>query len=176
MTGTRGPKPKTAELRQLEGKPGQTGAISQRRIPPVVELAPKVDRHVVPQPPDDLPKEGRELWQKVLPWLTEVNAVQEIDLAAVKAMCVAWAQSERLRKVLDEQGYFTLGSMGQQIVHPALAAQNRASQMFLNYAQEFGMTIIARTRLGLMAVQAKSIQDEMDWTLGPSTRRFGDAT
>jgi P27 family predicted phage terminase small subunit len=100
-----------------------------------------------------------------------MNAVQLIDLPAIKAMCIAWEQAEKSRRVIDTQGYFTLGSMGQMIEHPALKAYNSASTLFLRYAQEFGLTTVARTRLGLLDVQRKSIQAEMDWTLGPSTRR-----
>jgi P27 family predicted phage terminase small subunit len=165
-----GPPPKLAEQRVLEGHEGHVSAVSHRHVPAVISLAPKIEKNRAPKPPPDLPKEGKELWDEVIPWLTEVNAVQLIDLPAVKAMCVAWAQAERLRKVLDEQGYFTLGSMGQQIVHPAFGAYQNASRLFLSHAQEFGMTTVARTRLGLMDVQRKSIAQEMDWTLGPSTR------
>jgi len=170
-----GPPPKLAEQRALEGHVGTISKVNHRPIPPVITLAPKIDKNHPVAPPDDIPKEAQELWNEVMPWLTEVNAVQVIDLPSVKSMCIAYAQAERLRKVLDEQGYFTLGSMGQQIVHPAFAAYQNASRLFLGYAQEFGMTTVARTRLGLMDVQKKSIQQEMDWTLGPSTRRYGSS-
>jgi len=46
-----------------------------------------------------------------------------------------------------------------------------AHDRYLRFAQDFGLTTMARTRLGLMDVQKKSIQQDMDWTLGPSTRK-----
>lgn len=169
--GRPGPAPKLAETRALEGGTGGNGVISHRAVPPVITLAPKLDATHIPEPPDDIPEEGKQLWRDVVPFLAEVNVVQEIDLPAVKAMCVAYAQMERARRVLDEQGYFALGSTGQMTEHPAKRIHDTSSALWLRYAQEFGLTTMARTRLGLLDVQRKSIQQEMDWTLGPSTRK-----
>jgi len=166
-----GPPPKLNELRAIEGGTARTGTLSHRPKPDVVLLAPRVEKHAMPEAPVDIPREGRELWETVVPWLVEQNAVQLIDLPAVKSMCIHYAQAEKLRRVLDEQGYFVLGSQGQMTEHPAMRQFNNCSAMFLRYAQEFGLTTVARTRLGLMDVQRRSIAQEMDWTLGPATRR-----
>lgn len=124
----------------------------------------------MPGPPDDMPEPGCQLWRDVLPWLVQVNVVQLIDLTMFTQMCRIYAQAEAARKVLDEQGFFSLGSSGQLAEHPAMKTLQVAQMMFLRHASEFGMTTMARTRLGLMDVQRKSIQQDMDWTLGPSTR------
>lgn len=165
MAGT----PKSSELRAIEGGSPRKGTVSHRPIPPVVEFSPKITR--VPDPPEELAEEGRALWRQVVPWLVEVNAVQQVDLPAIFAMCVSWQTAERARKVLDEQGWFILGSVGQMTAHPAVAIMQGAHDRFLRFAQDFGLTTTARTRLGLMDVQKKSIQQDMDWTLGPSTRK-----
>jgi P27 family predicted phage terminase small subunit len=133
-------------------------------------LSAKLDPTDLPEPPDDLPTEGVELWNDVLPWLVQVNVIQMIDLPTFTQMCRVYAQAERARKVLDEQGFFALGSGGQLAEHPAMRILQTAQMMFLRHAGEFGMTTMARTRLGLMDVQRRSIQHDMDWTLGPSTR------
>lgn len=169
-----GPPPKLSEIRQLEGGSPGKGSISKRQKPDVVTLAPRVEEHTIPDPPEDIPREGQELWQQVVPWLVAQNAIQVIDLPAVKSMCIHYAQMEKLRRVLDEDGYFVLGSSGQMTEHPGIRQFNNSSNMFLRYAQEFGLTTIARTRLGLMDVQRKSIASEMEWTLGPATRRIVD--
>lgn len=117
-----------------------------------------------------MPEEGVELWQRTMPWLVQVNVLQTIDLPAFEQMCRVYAQAERARKVLDENGYFALGAGGQIVEHPSMKILQTAQMMFLRHASEFGMTTMARTRLGLMDVQRKSIQQDLDWTLGPSTR------
>ena len=144
--------------------------INHRPLVEPVVLSAKLDRHNLPEPPEDMPDEGKELWWEVLPWLVEVNVIQTIDMPSFIQMCRVYAQAERARKVLDEQGYFALGSGGQLSEHPAIKILQTAQMMFLRHAGEFGMTTMARTRLGLMDVQRKSIQQDMEWTLGPSTR------
>jgi len=143
-------------------------------MPEPVVLSGKLDVLEMPEPPEDMPEEGKALWGRTLPWLVQVNVIQAIDLPVFESMCRAYAQGERLRKVIDEQGYFTLGAAGQIVEHPAVKAMQMAQMVFLRHAGEFGMTTMARTRLGLMDVQRRSIQQDMDWTLGPSTRAVGE--
>jgi P27 family predicted phage terminase small subunit len=133
-------------------------------------LSARLDALDLPQPPEDMPEEGVQLWEDVLPWLVQVNVIQAIDMAAFTQMCRIYSQAEKARKVLDEQGYFALGSGGQLSEHPAVKILQTAQMMFLRHAGEFGMTTMARTRLGLMDVQRRSIAQDMEWTLGPSTR------
>jgi P27 family predicted phage terminase small subunit len=162
-SGTRGPVGKPLELlAQTETRPG--------RIHDPVVLSAKLDPLHLPEPPEDMPEEGVTLWKRAIPWLVQVNVIQEIDLTAFEQMCRIYATAESARKVLDEQGYFALGSGGQITEHPAVKVWQTSQMMFLRHAGEFGMTTMARTRLGLMDVQRKSIQQDLDWTLGPSTR------
>jgi P27 family predicted phage terminase small subunit len=168
MPGARrppGPPPKPLETRALEGR-----SVSHMNHPKPVKLAPAVEAIDMREPPDDLPAEGKELWRTVMPWLVQANVVQLVDLPSVKTMCAHYAQMERARRVLDEDGYFVLGSMGQMTEHPSMRIFNNASDKFLRYAQEFGLTTIARTRMGLMEVQRASIAQEMNWTIGPGSR------
>lgn len=174
-SGTRGPVGAPAEIHALAaGGVGKKSPISHYPAAEPVVLAAKLDLLNLPQPPDDMPEEGCELWRDVLPWLVEVNVVQAIDLPAFCQMCRVYAQAETMRKVLDEQGSFSLGGGGHLTEHPAVKVLQTAQMMFLRHAGEFGMTTMARTRLGLMDVQRRSIQQDMDWTLGPSTRNTED--
>lgn len=150
---------------------GKRSPISHYPVAEPVLLSAKLDATNLPDPPADMPDEGVSLWHEVLPWLVQVNVIQTIDLAVFAQMCRVYAQAEAARKVLDEQGYFALGAGGQLSEHPAMKILQTAQMMFLRHAGEFGMTTMARTRLGLMDVQRRSIQQDMEWTLGPSTRR-----
>lgn len=127
-----------------------------------------------PEPPENLPEAGKELWRSAVPWLVEVNVLQEIDLPAFTGMCVTYAQAQLARKVLDEQGYFSLGMSGQLVEHPAVRTWQVSEMLFLRHAAEFGLTTMARTRLGLMDSQRRSIERDIDWEVGPSTREAGE--
>ena len=119
----------------MEGGTAGQGVVSHRPIPKVVEIAPQITN--APPAPDDLPDKGKELWDAVMPWLCEVNAVQEVDVPALKAMCHSWAQAEHAKEVLEVQGYFVLGSMGQMTAHPAVAIMQAAHDRYLRFAQDF---------------------------------------
>lgn len=153
---------------------GKRSPISHQPVIEPLVLSAKLDAANLPEPPADMPEAGVELWNDTLPWLVQVNVIQSIDLPTFTQMCRVYAQADALQKVLDAQGSFSLGHGGQLAEHPAVKGLQTAQMMFLRHASEFGMTTMARTRLGLMDVQRKSIQQDMDWTLGPSTRR-GDA-
>ena len=159
-------KSKPLELHAAEGRP----------VAEPVMLSARFDPLELPLPPADMPEEGKQLWQEVLPWLVQVNVIQTIDLPIFHQMCRVYATVLRNQKVLDEQGYFALGSGGQITDHPAVKVLQTAQMMFLRFAAEFGMTTMARTRLGLMDTQRRSIQQDMDWTLGPSTRNLEEAS
>ena len=173
--GTKGPTTRAPlELHAAAaGGVGNRSPISHYPVKEPVVLSAKLDPLDLPEPPSDMPEEGVDLWKEVLPWLVQVNVIQTIDLPAFTQMCRVFAQAEVARRVLDEQGFFALGSGGQLAEHPAMKVLQTAQMMFLRHASEFGMTTMARTRLGLMDVQRRSIQQDMDWTLGPSTRAVG---
>jgi P27 family predicted phage terminase small subunit len=152
------------------GGVGKKSPISHYPAAEPVVLSAKLDASNLPEPPADMPDEGVELWEQTLPWLVQVNVIQTIDLPVFAQMCRLYAQVCAAQKVIDEQGMFALGSGGQIVEHPAMKGLQVAQMMFLRHAGEFGMTTMARTRLGLMDVQRRSIQQDMDWTLGPSTR------
>lgn len=174
MTSGRLPKP--AEQRIIEGGTSGNGALSHRAAPRPVVLAPRISAFDRPEPPDDLPPEGRELWDISIECLIELNAAQMIDVPALRMMCRAYARAERAAKVLDKQGMFARGSTGQITEHPANRIYEKASHEFLRYATEFGITTLARTRLGLLDVTRRSLSQDLDVrTLGRNPRKTNRA-
>lgn len=168
----KGRPPKTAEQRLVEGGSQGNGAISHRPSPRPVVLAPRITQYDRPEPPTDLPPEGRELWDISVEALIDLNAAQMIDVPALRMMCRAYARAERSAQVLDKQGYFARGSTGQIVEHPAVRVYEKASNEFLRYATEFGITTLARTRLGLLDVTRRSLSEDLDVrTLGRNPRR-----
>lgn len=163
-------RPKPAALRSAEGGTAKRGAVSHRPVPAVVEIAPPL--HDL-RPPKELGREGRQLWRERVVPLVELGVVSEADRPAVTAMCQHWERMQRAQRVLDVQGYFVPGSMGQMVTHPALRIVNDASTHFLRYATEFGLTASARVGLGLADVARRTLQHDLDERLGFNPRRSG---
>ena len=183
---TRSNAPKPAEQRVREGGTPGKGTVSHRPVPQPVVLGPRVGADIAtdeqgglvqkpPKAPSDFPPEAVELWESAIQFLIDCNAAQLIDEPALHMLCLTYCRWVRVRKVVDEQGYFSRGSMGQMIVSPAVTLEGQLQDRFFRQAEQFGMTTLARTRLGLLEVARRSIQQEMDWTLGPSPRRRAGA-
>jgi P27 family predicted phage terminase small subunit len=85
---------------------------------------------------------------------------------AVEAMCTQWARAQQAGRVIAEQGHATLGSTGQIVEHPALSTERNAHQLFLRFAEQYALTPVARTRLGLAELERRSLAAEMDAALG----------
>lgn len=98
-------------------------------------------------PPDDLPHEAMSFWEDTVKLLCDTGAIHKADKSALIAMSIQWARAERARKVLADEGYFALGSMGQIVEHPALSVERQAHSMFLRFAEQYGLTPIAREKI-----------------------------
>jgi P27 family predicted phage terminase small subunit len=147
----RGRKPTPVEQREREGNPGK------RRMPKAVVLAP--GELVKPE----LPGEASELWDELVPVLTEANVLHRIDSAALEALCIQWHRSVQAREVLSREGLFSLGSMGQTVEHPALAVERSAHTLFVRFAEQYGITPVARARIAAVAagVREASMAEEL---------------
>lgn len=106
----------------------------------------------------------------VLPVLARYGGLRNVDLPALKGMCIFWAQAERLQIVLNEQGYFSQGSTGQMVEHPAFKMHQSAREAFLKHAREFGLTWIARSNLGLSEATRTAVLAGLEGEIGTNPR------
>lgn len=160
---TPGPVPRPIELSQRLGDPG-------KRLPKDARSAPIGESITYAEPPEDMPTEGQLLWKEVLPVLANYGGLRSVDLPALKSMCLMWARAERLHKVLNEQGYFSQGSTGQMVAHPALKEERESRQAFLRHAEQFGLTWIARSRLGLSEATRHAVLAGLEGQVGSNPR------
>ncbi len=80
MTGSRGPLPKPAALKLLEGNPGKRALdLSQGVNPPVG----------IPSAPKHLGTEARKEWKRITPLLEELGLISGLDRAALALYCQA---------------------------------------------------------------------------------------
>lgn len=166
-----GRPPKLREQRVLEGGTMGNGAVSKRKMPTAIVLAPRVTPEGKPEYPADLPEESRELWDDAIQYLVDRNIAQVLDIPTLKVLCLLYAGAMQAAQVIGEQGRYTKGSMGQMRQHPAVKDFNEQSVLFLRYASEYGLTALARTRLGLLDVTRRSLESDLTASLGRNPRR-----
>ncbi len=156
----RGRPVKPIEQKIREGNAGK------RKLPEPLNLdAEEPGTEVValvasPPKPADLPPAASMMWDELVPILSKANVLSSVGGAALMALCIQWERSVQARAVLKRQGLFSLGSMGQLVEHPAVQTERAAHLLFLRFAEQFGITPVARTRIAA-AVAGASMRDEL---------------
>lgn len=153
---TRGRKPKPAEVRLREGNPGK------RPIPEPITF----DGGRIGPPPEHLDADGRAWWEEAVPVLDAVGILQKVDEAALEMAATAYSRFRQAKRAIDRHGVFAKGSTGQIVQHPALAIEKDAVATYLRFAEQYALTPVARTRLGLAELHRRSLADEMNDRIG----------
>ena len=92
MTGSRGPLPKPAALRALEGNPGKRALNLAEGINPQVEI---------PSAPKHLGQEARKEWKRITPFLEELGLISGLDRAALALYCQAVGRLSELETAFN---------------------------------------------------------------------------
>lgn len=148
----RGRPPKTTEEKRRAGNPGK------RPLPEPFKVEGEYAELVAPA---SLYGDALEFWNDIVPSLKEVGVIDGIDRHSLEHMCVLLARAKQMRRVLDEDGAFALGSMGQIVAHPAVAIEQAAVALWLRFAEQYALTPAGRARLGLAALKARSLSEEL---------------
>ncbi len=143
--GRRGPAPKPAHLKLLEGNPGKR--------PIRVEPKPKP---VAPKCPSWLDREAKREWKRVAPELEKLGLFTQIDGASLAAYCQAVSTMIRAQKELQAHikatgkmtiTYTNKAGAENEVPHPAVKIFEDAAKLVKAYVVEFGLTPAARTRM-----------------------------
>lgn len=92
MTGSRGPLPKPAALRALEGNPGKRALNLSEGINPQVEI---------PSAPKHLGQEARKEWKRITPILEDLGLISGLDRAALALYCQAVGRLSELETAFN---------------------------------------------------------------------------
>jgi len=158
-------------VRAREGGTALTGTVSHRPAPKPILTSPRLLTPSREPPPQLRNPDAIEFWQsEPVVALFEHGVITVADVPSLIAMCQHWGDLCQARRVLDEQGRYVHGSNGQMQVHPASRLADRASEQFLRYASEFGMTPTARTRVGLMDAARRNLSQDLSDRLGSNPR------
>lgn len=92
MTGSRGPLPKPAALKLLEGNPGKRSLNLAEGVNPRVEI---------PSAPKHLGIEARKEWKRITPLLDELGLISGLDRAALALYCQAVGRLSELETAFN---------------------------------------------------------------------------
>ena len=140
---------------QLQGKGSRHAGSAPRVLTPL----PPGERRI-PKPPAGLTKGARDAWRAF--WLSPV--AQAVDLNADGVALRRWIVAVSKRDALEaefEQERTTKGSTGQDRLNPIYATLKELEKTIAHYEEAFGMTPLARMRLGIAISQGKSSIDEL---------------
>lgn len=133
----RGRPPRPAALRLVEGNPGH------RTIP-----RPPQPRSRAPRCPSWLDPEAKREWIRVAPDLGHMHLLTGVDRASLVVYCQAVAEFEQAIAVLRKKGRTFKTPNGFIQARPEVAMMHRSAVLIRMFAEQFGLTPSARTRLG----------------------------
>lgn len=141
-----GRKAQPAALKILNGR-GNGRDSGGRAVKP-----PPAFVRLPPEPPEILDEkahaEARAVWERVVPELSRLGLVKEIDAEALAAYCLTWERFVLAQRAIDEDGLFATTSQGIGR-HPAVAILDAASKDLRAWASEFGLTPSSEGKLAI---------------------------
>lgn len=106
-------------------------------------------------PPDHLSDSQRELWRQI-----EKSAPPGVytsaDSQALERMAIAWDRYRHCQREIEETGFYSIGSMGQRVVSPAIRIQAEAEKAMHRAGEVLGLSPVARSRIA----QPDGIEDD----------------
>jgi P27 family predicted phage terminase small subunit len=131
-------------------------------------LRPKAQGYVEvfedPEPPADIPERAQEIWRALVPDL-HPQYRKAADLEALRMLCVSAERSRQATETIATYGLIVEGLRG-PIVNPALKVERDAAGLYLKLAEQLGLTMAARLRLGLVLAQGASLAAQLSDELG----------
>jgi P27 family predicted phage terminase small subunit len=156
----RGRKPKSVEERQREGNNSHTN-VAHKPVPDVVHVGGRPAVIEFADPPESLDPDAAEFWTESVHQLAIAGVVDRVDRPALELLCQQYARARQARRVIAQQGLFSMGPKGAIKEHPAVKMEREATAQFMRMAENFALTPIARARLGLANLAGRSLAQEL---------------
>lgn len=136
--GRRGPAPKPTKLRLLHGD--RKDRINHNEPQP--EQGPMV-------PPEGMTREVRAVWDFTARHLETMGLAMPSDRECLRAYCEAVVDHARAAEIVAKSALLIKGIQGGMVRNPAYQIKRDAARTMLRFAQEFGLTPSARSRIEL---------------------------
>jgi P27 family predicted phage terminase small subunit len=147
----RGRKPVPLELQRARGNPGH------RELPQGVQIAGKS--------PLDIPAltpEAEDVWNELVPQLEAANLLDRADSLTLEALCILVATARYARNQIESTGYTTKHrKTGVDVVSPWVRIERDSWKQAIAIGEQFGLSPMARTRLGLAVLKGRSLLNEL---------------
>jgi P27 family predicted phage terminase small subunit len=137
--GRRGPPPKPAHLKALEGTPGKRPLKGDNAKP----------RSVAPDCPDWLSAEAKAEWKRLAPELERLGLLTVLDRAAFSCYCQSFGHWVQAQAVLREHGTMYVTASGRVRERPEVSIAESSLKLMRAFAVEFGLTPNSRSRFSL---------------------------
>ena len=135
--GRRGVPPKPTALRIIEGDRHTERYNHHEPIP----------RGGRPECPDEVADAVREVWNYTVSELDAMGIAHACDRDTLLCYCEAVVTHRRASAVVAKTGVIQKGLHGGYVRNPALVIQRDSAHVIRAFAQEFGLTPSARTRI-----------------------------
>ena len=147
----RGRKPKPTALKERAGNPGKRALKSGEPAFGGSKLTP----------PEHLNIDARREWRRLAAELTAAGLLTVVDRAALAMYCQCYARWVEAERALKKESLIDITNKGNRIQNPLIGIANRAMELMLKAAVEFGMTPSARSRLHVEPPQTPGTLAEM---------------
>jgi len=132
----------------------QTGNRRKPNEPPAMRAVPAiVDR--VPPPPEDLAEEAQAIW-RILAAELEPKGLGPGDYEALRQMVTAAHRAREAARNITKYGLIVEGQRG-PMVNPLVKLERDATLTYLKLAEQYGLTLASRLRLGMIQLQGSSL-------------------
>lgn len=106
--------------------------------------------------PDHLPEAMVPTWERLVELIGELG-VRDVDAFALEALVRQYHRMRDTGKLVDDYGVVARNGQGEVIPSPFLRAEREATRAFVQLAEQYGLTLAARMRLGLMQLAGKTL-------------------
>lgn len=153
---TRGRKPVPTAIKVLEGNPGKR---------PLNKNEPRPDKKAPPCP-KWLDKEAKREWKRLASKLELMGVLTEVDMAAFAGYCQCYSRWKENEEFISKNGSLVRTPSGYWMQVPQVSIAQQYLKQMGRYAEQFGLTPAARSRIISDSVKGSGTVDEMEELLG----------
>jgi P27 family predicted phage terminase small subunit len=155
---TRGRKPTPSAIKALEGNPGKR-ALNERE--------PRPEKKA-PSCPKWLEPEAKKEWRRLAKKMEALGVLTEVDMAAFAGYCQAYARWKQAEERITDRGLVIRTPSGYPQQGPYISIAQQYLRLMHQFAEQFGLTPAARSRIIAGNGEGGGSRDEMEDLLGGS--------
>ena len=150
-----GRKPKPTAIKILEGNPGKRKL--NENEPKPLKKAPPCPKWLEP--------EAKKEWRRLAKALEAMGVLTEADMAAFAGYCQSYARWKEAEERITDRGLVIRTPSGYPQQVPYISIAQQYLKLMQQYAEQFGLTPAARSRIIAGNGEGKAV-DDMDALLG----------